>query len=104
MTKRSSVRTSIAQFDNRSLVLFAALAMGASGATWAQSTAAPMTSNDSTLVAMFSQADKDADKALSAEEAKTIPALAESFDAVDGNGDGKVSEAEFLASMAPAKN
>lgn len=91
------------RFDNRSLLLFAALTLGTTSATWAQSTAAPM-KNDKALVAMFTQADKDGDKALNPEEAKAIPALAERFAQVDGNGDGLVSEAEFMASMAPAKS
>ena len=102
MSKRSSVRASITQFENRSLVLFAAITLGASSATWAQSTATPM-SNDKTLVAMFTQADKDGDKALNLEEAKAIPALSERFAEVDVNGDGMVSQAEFMASMSPAK-
>jgi Ca2+-binding EF-hand superfamily protein len=54
------------------------------------------------LIALFAQADKDGDKMLSNEEAKAIPALAERFEQVDANGDGKVSESEFMASMAPA--
>ncbi|AOW11607.1 hypothetical protein LPB72_13125 [Hydrogenophaga crassostreae] len=102
MIKRLSIRDTNTQFDNRSLVLFAVLTLGITGATWAQSTAVPV-NNDSVLVALFSQADNDADKALNAEEAKAIPALAERFSEVDGDGDGRVSEAEFMASMAPAK-
>ena len=103
MSKRSSLRHTIPQFDNRSLLLFAALTLGGTTAVFAQSTAAPM-NNDKTLVAMFTQADKDGDKALNPDEAKAIPALAERFKEVDGNGDGLVSQAEFMASMQPAKS
>lgn len=100
-TSASSTASSL-RFDNRSLLLFAALSFSATGVAWAQSSAAPM-QDDKAPMAMFTQADKDADKALSANEAKAIPALSERFAQVDANGDGKVSEAEFAASMAPAK-
>lgn len=103
MSKRSSLRNPVIPFDNRSLLLFAVLSLGGAGAAFAQSAAAPM-SNDKTLVALFAQADKDGDKALNQEEAKAIPALAERFAEVDTNGDGLVSQAEFMASMQPAKS
>lgn len=103
MSKRSSQQTTVTQFDNRSLLLFAAITLGNAGAAFAQSAAAPMR-NDKPLVALFAQADKDGDKALNQEEAKAIPALAERFTEVDTNGDGLVSLAEFMASMQPAKS
>jgi hypothetical protein len=103
MSKRSSLCPTAIQFDNRSLLLFAVITLGSSGVAFAQSAAAPMT-NDKPLVALFAQADKDGDKALNQEEAKAIPALAERFAEVDTNGDGLVSQAEFMASMQPAKS
>lgn len=96
-----TIRSSIPHFDQRSLLLFTALVLGSASATWAQSTATPVT-DTKTLSSMFAQADKDGDKMLTAEEAKAIPALVERFAQVDTNGDGQVSEAEFMASMAPA--
>jgi Ca2+-binding EF-hand superfamily protein len=102
MKQRASSRPAMTGFDHRSLMLFAALSLGSAGATWAQSTAVTM-DNDKALVALFTQADKDADKALSPEEAQAIPALAERFAQVDSDGDGKVTGAEFMASMSPAR-
>lgn len=100
--RSSSSSLSPVRFDNRSLLLFAVLTLGATGVTWAQSSAASMP-DDKTSMTIFTQADQDADKALSANEAAAIPALAERFAQVDVNGDGKVSVAEFVASMAPTK-
>lgn len=93
--------TFIASFDKRSLLLFAALTMGASTAPWAQSAAAAM-KDQKALMALFAQADTNGDKALNPEEAKAIPELGKRFGEADANGDGAVSEAEFIASMAPA--
>ncbi|MEX1166629.1 MAG: EF-hand domain-containing protein [Hydrogenophaga sp.] len=90
------------RFDQRSLLLFAALTLGTTSATWAQSSAMAM-GNDKPLKALFTQADQDADKSLNANEAKAIPALAERFALVDANGDGMVSETEFMAAMTPVK-
>ncbi|MEZ5703521.1 MAG: EF-hand domain-containing protein [Burkholderiaceae bacterium] len=102
--KRRTNHAAPVPFDSRSLLLFAAITMGASSATvWAQSAAAPA-DRDASVVALFAQADKNGDKSLSSEEAKAIPALAENFSAVDTNGDGKISQAEFVASLAPAKS
>jgi hypothetical protein len=102
MKKRTSHHAAPIPFDSRSLVLFAAITMGASATVWAQSAALPA-DEDVNVVALFAQADKNGDKSLSSEEAKAIPALAEHFSAVDTNGDGKISQAEFVASLAPAK-
>jgi hypothetical protein len=103
MRTRTSFSNPITQFENRSLVLFAVLTLGSASALWAQSAAAPM-NKDKIIVALFAQADMNGDRALSQEEAKAIPALAERFSDVDTNGDGLVTQTEFLASMAPAKS
>lgn len=103
MKRRTTHHTAPIPFDSRSLLLFAAITMGTSATVWAQSAAAPV-DRDASVVALFAQADKNGDKSLSSEEAKAIPALAEHFSAVDTNGDGKISQAEFVASMAPAKS
>jgi hypothetical protein len=96
-----SVRKTIAEFENRSVLLFAAITLGAAGTAWAQGTAAPMAS-DKAHSALFAQADKDGNKALSQDEAKAVPGLAEQFTRVDANGDGAISEDEFMAAMKPA--
>jgi hypothetical protein len=96
-----SVRHTIAEFEKRSVVLFAAITLSAAASTaWAQSTAAPMAS-DKGDSALFAQADKDGNKSLNKDEAKAIPGLTEQFAKVDANADGGVSEEEFMAAMKP---
>jgi hypothetical protein len=95
-----SVRKTIAEFESRSVMLFAVITLGAAGTAWAQSTAAPMGS-DKEHRALFAQADKDGNQSLNKDEAKAIPGLAEQFAKVDTNGDGAVSEDEFMAAMKP---
>jgi hypothetical protein len=95
-----SVRKTIAEFESRSVMLFAAITLGAAGTSWAQSSAAPMAS-DKEHSALFAQADKDGNQSLNKDEAKAIPGLSEQFTKVDANGDGAVSESEFMAAMKP---
>ncbi len=89
--------TRLPLFEARSVLLFSALAFGGLGATWAQSTAA--SAADQEVSAVFAKADKNGDKSLSAEEAKSLPAVSEQFAKIDGNGDGAISEAEFMEAM-----
>lgn len=95
-----SYRKHIADFEKRSVLLFAACTLGAAGVAFAQSTATSAGSDQETA-AMFKQADKNGDKALSMAEAQAMPAVAEQFKAIDANGDGAISEAEFMAAMKP---
>ena len=83
-------------FEARSVMLFAALSLGSSGAVLAQSTA-PAANQDA--AAVFAKADKNGDKKLSAEEAKSLPAVSEQFGKIDTDGDGSLSEAEFMKAM-----
>jgi Ca2+-binding EF-hand superfamily protein len=92
-------------FEVRSVLLFAALTMGSTSALMAQSTALPaLASSDQEISAAFTRADKNADKALSAEEAKTLPAVSQQFTQIDANGDGAISLAEFRAAMKDPKS
>ncbi|QCB47561.1 EF-hand domain-containing protein [Hydrogenophaga sp. PAMC20947] len=84
-------------FEARSVLLFTALALGGFGAASAQSTAPSAADQEAATV--FAKADKNGDKALSAEEAKSLPAVSEQFTKIDSNGDGAVSEAEFMKAM-----
>ena len=93
-----SYRKNIADFERRSVVLFTACTLGFAGAAFAQSTAAAAGSEQD-RAAMFKQADTNGDKALSMDEAKAMPAVAEQFKAIDANSDGAISEAEFMAAM-----
>jgi hypothetical protein len=63
-----------------SVLLFAALALGAAGAA-------------------FKQADKNANSSLSMEEAKAMPAVSEQVKEIDTDSDGKISMAEFTTAM-----
>jgi Ca2+-binding EF-hand superfamily protein len=93
-----SYRKHIADFEKRSVVLFTACTLGFASVAFAQSTAAAAGSEQE-MAAMFKQADTNGDKALSMDEAKAMPTVAERFKQIDTNGDGAVSEAEFMAAM-----
>ncbi len=84
-------------FDARSVLLFSALAFGGLSAASAQSTAP--SAADQEVASAFSRADKNGDKSLSVEVARSMPAVSEQFEKIDSNGDGKVSEAEFMKAM-----
>ena len=90
-------KTRLPLFETRSVLLFTVLAFGGFSAASAQSTAP--SAADQEITAVFAKADKDGDKALSADEAKSLPAVSEQFAKIDANGDGKVSEAEFTKAM-----
>ena len=85
-----------ALLEARSVMLFAAMSLGASAAALAQSTV-PATNQDP--AAVFAKTDKNGDKKLSAEEAKSLPAISEQFSKIDADGDGSISEAEFMKAM-----
>jgi len=93
-----SYRHQIAQFEKRSVLLFAALTLGSASAAFAQSTATGAAGGQQ-IAAAFTQADKNGDKSLSMDEAKSMPAVAEQFMGIDANGDGKISMAEFTTAM-----
>ncbi len=93
-----SYRQQIAQFEKRSVLLFAAFTLGAAGAAFAQSTAASA-GGDQDIATAFKQADKNGDKSLSMDEAKSLPAVSEQFKVIDTNGDGKISQEEFTTAM-----
>lgn len=93
-------RSTIAEFEKRSVLLFAALTLGTAGSVFAQSTATPATSpQDQEIGAVFQQADKNGDKSLSAEEARALPAVSGQFTQIDANQDGAISAAEFMLAM-----
>jgi Ca2+-binding EF-hand superfamily protein len=68
----------------------------AAGAAIAQTTtAAPARPAGEEVKAAFQRADANADGKLTKDEATRMPAIAERFDALDGNKDGHLDEAEF---------
>ena len=89
----------IANFEARSLMLIASLTLGAAGAAFAQSTAAPAAAMDTEVSAAFTKADKNSDGKLSREEAAVLPAVAANFDRVDADKDGTISATEFGKAM-----
>ena len=93
-----SYRQQIAQFEKRSVLLFAALAPGAAGTAVARSTAASA-GGRAEIAAAFKQADRNADGSLSMEEAQSMPAVSEQYKAIDTHGDGTISMAEFTTAM-----
>ncbi|MDG5974165.1 signal transduction protein [Hydrogenophaga taeniospiralis CCUG 15921] len=97
-------RKRIALFEARSVMLFATLTLGTAGATFAQDSTLPdAPANNSEISAAFATADKDASGSLSREEAKSLPAVAESFAQIDVNKDGAISMAEFMRAMKGSK-
>lgn len=97
-------RQRIALFEARSVMLFATLTLGTAGATFAQGSTLPdAPANNSEISAAFATADKDASGSLSREEAKSLPAVAESFAQIDVNKDGAISMAEFMRAMKGSK-
>ena len=93
-----SYRHQIAQFEKRSVLLFAALTLSTAGAAFAQSSATGA-AGDQQIAAAFTQADNNGDKSLSMEEAKSMPAVSEQFTGIDANSDGKLSMQEFSTAM-----
>ena len=99
----------IPNFEASSVVLIAALAIGALGAvTVARAqTPAPAPSampaapaagakaSAKDLDAAFARADVNKDGKLDKKEAEMMPAIAERFDQLDANGDGTLSREEF---------
>ncbi|WP_042422011.1 hypothetical protein [Comamonas granuli] len=96
-------------FDARSVLLFAALAMGAAASVRAQTPAAPPAPRTqaspfsagaaapaaSPADAAFERADTNHDGQLSPEEAQALPAIADRFEQLDKNRDGMLSREEF---------
>lgn len=104
----------LARFEEHSLALFAALALGSActavharehgglaQASLQQS--APRAARDDALQhanAAFDRADANGDGKLSREEAQRLPAVAERFDAIDTDGDRGLSREEFQRGVA----
>ncbi|WP_326541848.1 EF-hand domain-containing protein [Pseudorhodoferax sp.] len=101
----------LARFEEHSLALFAALAMGGVG-TVAQArehgglmqVQAPISAPAARSAqhaafqranAAFDRADANGDGQLSRAEAQRLPAVAERFDEIDSNGDKQLSREEF---------
>src|SRR3990167_1795793 len=80
-------RKRIDLFEARSVMLFATLTLGTASATFAQSSMPEAPVSNSEISAAFATADKDASGSLSREEAKSLPAVAESFAQIDVNKD-----------------
>ena len=86
----------IPNFELRSVLLLSALALGAATAAQAQSTAAPQARDSAKdLDAVFVKADVNKDGKLDKKEVQTMPAVADSFEQLDANGDGFISREEF---------
>ena len=106
-TKRS--RYFIPNFEASSVVLIAALAIGALGAVTVARAQTPAPSatpaapaaagaaktSAKDLDAAFARADVNKDGKLDKKEAEIMPAIAERFDQLDANGDGTLSREEF---------
>ena len=96
-------------FHSRSVMLFAALAMGGAASVHAQTPAAqpaPRTQSSpfstgasapapSPANAAFDRADTNRDGQLNAKEAQTLPAIGNRFEQLDKNRDGALSREEF---------
>lgn len=94
------------RFDTRSVLLFAALALGGMGALQAQTAAppapgggfssGPQTSQQATPASSaFDRADTNKDGQLNAQEAARLPAISQRFKEFDTDGNGTLSRAEF---------
>lgn len=100
-------------WNARSLVLLAGLTLGSAGALMAQTTPSPQgpgtsrqsmpldsdgkaTSEKAAQHFSFQRVDINRDGHLSKEEAQELPAVSSNFEAMDKDGDGKISEKEFL--------
>jgi hypothetical protein len=92
------IRKKISLFDQRSVLLGAAITLATASAAFAQGTA-PAMGADQEIAASFQKADKNGDKFLSMDEVKAMPELAAQFKAIDTNGDGRISLEEYAAAM-----
>lgn len=94
-------------FDSRSVMLFAALAMGGAASLHAQTpSTAPKTQTSrfsagaaspapTPVSAAFERADTNHDGQLDAKEAQSLPAIGNRFEQLDKNRDGRLSREEF---------
>jgi Ca2+-binding EF-hand superfamily protein len=89
----------IPNFEARSVLLVAAMALGAAAGVQAQSTAPAMQGTPKAsakeMDAAFVRADANKDGKLDKKEAEMMPAIAERFEQLDTNGDGFISREEF---------
>lgn len=108
-----SSRNPSSSWKARSLVLLAGLTLGSAGALMAQTIPSPQgpgtprqsmpldsdgkaISEKSAQHLSFQRVDTDRDGHLTKKEAQELPAVVSNFDSMDKDGDGKVSEKEFL--------
>ncbi|QCB47559.1 EF-hand domain-containing protein [Hydrogenophaga sp. PAMC20947] len=77
------------------LLLFASLTFGLTNVAMAETKTQKSDAKSGKTI--FAQADKNGDRRLSLEEAKTLPASSQPFDKMDTNRDGVISEEEFFA-------
>ena len=117
-----SKRQYLVPFEARSVMLFAAMALGgaagaqaqapatygarpttqsspAAGASAAPAVSPVAASSDKDVAAAFAKADSNRDGKLSREEAEALPAVAQRFEQVDANHDQFISRAEFDKAM-----
>jgi hypothetical protein len=114
LSAKKRLKHSIPNFEIHSVLLFAALAMGAATAAQAQTSAASptnpnrprlqMASSDTIppnkatskdLEAAFKRADTDRDGKLNRQEIEHFPALAHRFEQIDTDHDSVISRDEF---------
>lgn len=88
----------IANFEARSVMLIAALTLGAAGHAVAQGTAMPKAAEQDHS-AQFAKADRDGNQSLNIEEAATLSVTPARFMQIDINKDGALSAEEFMIAM-----
>jgi Ca2+-binding EF-hand superfamily protein len=99
MSRHSVIRRTLRSSASASLV---ALSLGLSASAFAQD-AKPMAAPSDAAQAAFKRADANGDGKLSKEEAARLPGIAEKFDALDKEGKGFLTMADFAAGFDTKK-